>query len=75
MTFYQLWFERGLACCGYVWTTEHNQSVVSRCGCGSISSGVLVNLEPVVDEDAFKQAVADDFSIDVEDVVLIYGGA
>lgn len=70
------WFERAKCNgCGYLWTTEHNQSVVCACGSGQIDGGILVNVDEVTDELEFKQAVASDLQVNVSELDLIDGSA
>lgn len=69
------WYERAKCTCGYIWTTEHNQSVVCRCGSCSIQIGQVISIGLPVDETEFKQAVAADYGHDVNNIIVEYGSA
>lgn len=67
------WITRGKHTCGYVWTTPASPSVVCACGGSQISANIPFNLDPVVDEQEFAQAVADDLSVPVGGLLLQHG--
>lgn len=70
------WYERAKCnSCGYLWTTQSGQSVVCACGNGEIIEGEPYGLLSVTDELEFKQAVADDLTIDINELDLIDGSA
>jgi hypothetical protein len=57
-------------CETFSWTNPGAGSVLCLCGVSEIRDDVVVSGDPVTDETAFAQAVADDLQIDVADLLL-----
>ena len=69
----EVWYVRAKAACGYFWTTEGSPSVVCACSSHSIVNNVIVSGDEVTDEAEFKQAVADDYGVSIDEVIVIQG--
>lgn len=66
------WVVRAKCQCGYIWTTPGSSSVACRCGLSGIEDGNLIgDAAEVVDEQEFTQAVADDISCLLSELILI----
>ncbi len=65
------WVNRAKCECGYIWTTPGAPNVVCSCGCAEIENDVVLRGEEVTNEEEFKQAVANDLSIDVANLILL----
>lgn len=66
------WTVRAKCECGYLWTNPGSTSVVCCCGQSSIIDGVLAgNAQVVTDDTKFKQAVADDISCTLDELMLL----
>ena len=72
-----VWFVRAACSCGFIWTTQPNQSVQCACSASLINAdGTLGgDAAAVADEAAFKAAVAADLNVAVSDLTLVDGGA
>lgn len=66
-----VWVTRALCGCCYLWTTPGAASVVCACGSASIVDDVIVAGNAVTDEAAFTAAVAADFGVTVDELVLV----
>jgi hypothetical protein len=58
------------SCDSYSWTTPGSPSVLCACMASEIADDVIVRGEEVVDTTAFKQAVADELNVDIDDLGL-----
>lgn len=72
MTVLHEWVIRAKCECGYLWTNPGSDSVTCKCGLSSIESGLFAgNAQDVTDENEFTQAVADDISCLITDLMLL----
>ena len=72
------YIDRAKCMCGYIWTTlgrniedPDSDSVICACGDLEFIEGVLSDASLDIVEADFKQAVADELSVDVNELTLI----
>jgi hypothetical protein len=58
-------------CCrAYIWSNPGSGSVVCGCGSSRIYKDVVLAGDPVTDEEEWVQAVANDLTVPLEDLVV-----
>lgn len=71
---YHTWVVRTKCVCGYIWTTPGSPSVVCICVATEILDNIVIRGgADVMNEDEFKQAVADDINVIFDELALVQG--
>lgn len=65
------WCLRAKCSCGYLWTNNVSEDIVCKCGNSSIENNILINCTAVDNEDEFREAVASDLGISVNELTLL----
>lgn len=63
--------------CGFIWTTPGknppatiDQNIICSCGNIQIENNVIVGTSEPFTEEEFKQAVADEYSENIDDIII-----
>lgn len=68
------WYTRARCECGFIWTTEPLGSVVCQCGALQIDGADVSGAPLFFTEEEFNQAVAADFGLTVDEIIVEHGG-